>query len=197
MEFSLLADAVKSKSYDKIAGIYDELMLQYSAQGIAFQDEWPYAIHLLGHLYNNDINSARFLWKTIPAAIKEGRPELVAVWKIGQKLWTRDYAGVHEALREYEWSPEVRDIILSFSDLYTKRMFDLLVSAYSTISVQDTALFLGMNVGDATNYVLGQGWSLDPASQMLTVKKQAIVKEQKLDASKLQRLTEYVFHLEH
>nr|GLL45576.1 COP9 signalosome complex subunit 8 [Ipomoea trifida]GMD82944.1 COP9 signalosome complex subunit 8 [Ipomoea batatas] len=197
MEFSLLADAVKSKSYDKIAGIYDELMLQYSAQGIAFQDEWPYAIHLLGHLYNNDINSARFLWKTIPAAIKEGRPELVAVWKIGQKLWTRDYAGVHEALRDYEWSPEVRDIVLSFSDLYTKRMFDLLVSAYSTISVQDTALFLGMNVGDATNYVLGQGWSLDPASQMLTVKKQAIVKEQKLDASKLQRLTEYVFHLEH
>ncbi|XP_031115291.1 COP9 signalosome complex subunit 8 [Ipomoea triloba] len=197
MEFSLLADAVKSKSYDKIAGIYDELMLQYSAQGIAFQDEWPYAIHLLGHLYNNDINSARFLWKTIPAAIKEGRPELVAVWKIGQKLWTRDYAGVHEALREYEWSPEVQDIVLSFSDLYTKRMFDLLVSAYSTISLQDTALFLGMNVGDATNYVLGQGWSLDPASQMLTVKKQAIVKEQKLDASKLQRLTEYVFHLEH
>nr|GMD91631.1 COP9 signalosome complex subunit 8 [Ipomoea batatas] len=197
MEFSLLADAVKSKSYDKIAGIYDELMLQYSAQGIAFQDEWPYAIHLLGHLYNNDINSARFLWKTIPAAIKEGRPELVAVWKIGQKLWTRDYAGVHEALREYEWSPEVRDIVLSFSDLYTKRMFDLLVSAYSTISVHDTALFLGMNVGDATNYVLGQGWSLDPASQMLTVKKQAVVKEQKLDASKLQRLTEYVFHLEH
>nr|GMD92866.1 COP9 signalosome complex subunit 8 [Ipomoea batatas] len=115
MEFSLLADAVKSKSYDKIAGIYDELMLQ----GIAFQDEWPYAIHLLGHLYNNDINSARFLWKTIPAAIKEGRPELVAVWKIGQKLWTRDYAGVHEALRDYEWSPEVRDIVLSFSGKLT------------------------------------------------------------------------------
>lgn len=45
--------------------------------------------------------------------------------------------------------------------------------------------------------VLQHGWSVDPASQMLTVKKQVIVTEQKLDPSKLQRLTEYVFHLEH
>lgn len=42
-----------------------------------------------------------------------------------------------------------------------------------------------------------QGWAVDPASQMLTVKKRPIVTEQKLDASKLQNLTEYVFHLEH
>lgn len=45
--------------------------------------------------------------------------------------------------------------------------------------------------------VVQQGWNVDPASRMLTVKKQAIVMEQKLDPSKLQRLTEYVFHLEH
>lgn len=35
------------------------------------------------------------------------------------------------------------------------------------------------------------------ATGMLTVKKQPVVSEQKLDPSKLQRLTEYVFHLEH
>lgn len=45
--------------------------------------------------------------------------------------------------------------------------------------------------------VIQQGWILDPASQMLTVKKQQIVKEQKLDPGKLQNLTEYVFYLEH
>ncbi|OIW13614.1 hypothetical protein TanjilG_07956 [Lupinus angustifolius] len=76
-------------------------------------------------------------------------------------------------------------------------MFQLLLSAYSTISIHDTALFLGMNEDDATNYVLQQGWTVDHASKMLTVKKQPIVTEQKLDPSKLQRLTEYVFHLEH
>ncbi|KAF2319686.1 hypothetical protein GH714_018013 [Hevea brasiliensis] len=76
-------------------------------------------------------------------------------------------------------------------------MFQLLLSAYSTISIQDTAHFLGMNEDDAANYVMQQGWIVDPASGMLTVKKQLIVTEQKLDSSKLQRLTEYVFHLEH
>ncbi|KAG8646201.1 hypothetical protein MANES_10G133677v8 [Manihot esculenta] len=76
-------------------------------------------------------------------------------------------------------------------------MFQLLLSAYSTISIQDTAHFLGMNEDDATNYVMQQSWIVDPASRMLTVKKQQTVTEQKLDSSKLQRLTEYVFHLEH
>lgn len=197
MDFSLLSDAMASKSYHKIASICDDLMLQVSTQGIAFHDEWPYPIHLLGHLYVDDINSARFLWKSIPSSIKETSPELVAVWKIGQQLWMRNYAGVHEAIHGFNWSQEVCDLVASFSEHYTKKMFDLLLSAYSTISVQDTALFLGMNEDDATNYVLQQGWTVDPDSRMLTVKKQPVVKEQKIDPNKLQRLTEYVFHLEH
>lgn len=197
MDFSILKDAMASKSYDKIANICDDFMLQVAAEGTAFQDEWPYAIHLLGHIYVNDANSARFLWKSIPAAVKESQPEVGAVWKIGQRLWTRDYAGVHEAIHEPNWSADVQEFVASFAEVYTKRMFDLLISAYSTISIQDTALFLGMKEEEATNYVLQQGWSVDPASHMLTVKKQAIVADQKLDPSKLQRLTEYVFHLEH
>lgn len=197
MDFSLLSDAMASKSYDKIADICDNLILQVSTQGITFQDEWPYSIHLLGHIYIDDIDSARFLWKSIPSSVKESRPELVAVWKIGQRLWMRDHAGVHEAIRGFNWSQETRDLVASFSDVYTKKMFQLLLSAYSTISIQDASLFLGMNEDDATNYVLQQGWSVDPASRMLTVKKQPVVTEQKLDPSKLQRLTEYVFHLEH
>lgn len=197
MDYSALTEAMASKSYEKIADICTDLMLQASTEGIAFQDDWPYAIHLLGHIYVNDINSARFLWKTIPGVVKENKPEVGAAWKIGQRLWTRDYAGVYEAFREFNGSPEAQALVASFSELYTKRMFQLLQSAYSTISIQDAALFLGLKEDDATNYVLQHGWSVDPASQMLTVKKQAIVTEQKLDPSKLQRLTEYVFHLEH
>lgn len=197
MDFTPIKDAMTAKSYGKIADICDDLMLQVSTQGIAFEDEWPYTIHLLGHIYVDDINSARFLWKSIPPAIKERQPEVGAAWKIGQRLWTRDYAAVHEAIRGFEWSPEAQCIVAAFSELYTKKMFQLLLSAYSTISIQDTALFLGMSEDDVTNYVVEQGWTVDSASRMLTVKKQPIVTEQKLDPSKLQRLTEYVFHLEH
>ncbi|XVF52530.1 hypothetical protein PTKIN_Ptkin05aG0025800 [Pterospermum kingtungense] len=197
MDFSVLNEALASKSFDKIADICDNLMLQVAAEGVPFRDEWPFAIHLLGHIYIDDINSARFLWKSIPPAIKESQPELVAAWKIGQKLWTRDYAGVFEAIRGFDWTQQNRVLVAAFSELYTKRMFELMLCAYSTISIRDAAQFLGMSEEDATNYVLRQGWTVDPASQMLTVTKQAIVREQKLDPSKLQRLTEYVFHLEH
>ncbi|XP_062095490.1 uncharacterized protein LOC133801335 isoform X3 [Humulus lupulus] len=37
------------------------------------------------------------------------------------------------------------------AELYTKKMFQLLQSAYSTIRIQDTALFLGMNEDNSTN----------------------------------------------
>ncbi|AES63354.1 COP9 signalosome complex subunit 8 [Medicago truncatula] len=197
MDLSAVKTALESKSYDKIADICDNLMLQVAADGVAFHDEWPYSVHLLAHFYVHDINSARFLWKTIPSSIKESNPEVNAVWKIGQQLWLRNYGGVHEAVRGFEWSPELQCFISAFSELYTKEIFQLLVSAYSTISVEDAALFLGMSDDGATSYVLQQGWTVDNASRMLTVKKQPVVSVQKLDPCKLQQLTEYVFHLEH
>ncbi|XP_047168516.1 COP9 signalosome complex subunit 8-like [Vigna umbellata] len=114
-----------------------------------------------------------------------------------QKLWLCDYAGVNEAIRGFDWSQDVQGLVASFSELYTREMFQLLFSAYSTISIKDTALFLGTIEDDATNYVLQQGWTVDPASQMLIVKKQPVVTAQNLDHSKLQGLTEYVFHHKH
>ncbi|GAB2299224.1 COP9 signalosome complex subunit 8 [Dionaea muscipula] len=197
MDFTPLTEAMASKSYDNVADICDNLMLQVAAEGTAFQHEWPYAIHLLGHIYVDDINSARFLWKSIPAEVKEGKPEVAAAWSIGQKLWTRNYAGVHEAVRGFNWSLETQGLVAAFSDKYTRKMFQLVLAAYSTISVQDAALFLGMGEEDVTKYTLQEGWLLDSASGMLTVKKQPILSEQKVDPSKLQWLTEYVFHLEH
>ncbi|XP_004299964.1 PREDICTED: COP9 signalosome complex subunit 8 [Fragaria vesca subsp. vesca] len=197
MDFSPLSSALASKSYERIADICDDIMLQVAAEGVSFQEDWPYAIHLLGHIYAGDINSMRFLWKSMPSAVKENNREVQAAWRIGQKLWVRDYVGVYEAIHGFNWSQEAEGLVAAFSDLYTKKMFQLLQSAYSTISIQDTSLFLNMNDDDVKNYVQQQGWIVDPASQMITVKKQPIVTEQKLNPSKLQNLTEYVFHLEH
>ncbi|CAL5322812.1 unnamed protein product [Camellia sinensis] len=39
-------------------------------------------------------------------------------------------------------------------DVYTTKMFQLLLAAYSTISIQDASLFLGMNEDDATNCIV-------------------------------------------
>lgn len=60
-------------------------------------------------------NSARFLWKSIPLAMKDSQPELSAVWQIAQRLWIKEYSGVYEALRSFSWSPEVEAIVAAFS----------------------------------------------------------------------------------
>ncbi|CAN6452576.1 unnamed protein product [Victoria cruziana] len=197
LDLTPLKDAVSSRSYDKIADICDELRLQVASQGISYVDEWPYAIHLMGYMLVQDMNSARFLWKCIPNSAKESQPELVAVWAIGQRLWTRDYAGVYEALHGFDWSPEIQALVSTLTERYRNKIFQLLLNAYSTISVADTARFLGLSEEDATKYGLKHGWTIDPALQMLTVTKMPVVSEQKLDPGKLQSLTEYVFHLEH
>ncbi|XP_042435416.1 COP9 signalosome complex subunit 8-like [Zingiber officinale] len=197
MDLSPIQKDLASKCYSAVADTCDDLMLKLASRGIRYQDEWPFAIHLLGHVFANDLNSARFLWKSIPLEIKESRPEIVAVWKIGQCLWTRDYAGVYDAIRGFDWSAEITAMVVAFSENYTKKMFQMLNSAYSTISVTDVAHFLGMSEDRAIDYALQHGWKLDSSCKMVIVKKPKTVTERKLDPSKLQRLTEYVFHLEH
>ncbi|KAJ1375612.1 hypothetical protein SESBI_50813 [Sesbania bispinosa] len=115
MDLSTVTEALVSKSYDKVADICDNLMNQVAADGIPYQDDWPYAIHLLAYIYVHEINSARFLWKSIPSSIKESKPEVTAIWKIGQKLWLRDYTGVHEAIRGFDWGQELQGPVVSFS----------------------------------------------------------------------------------
>ncbi|KAK4793976.1 hypothetical protein SAY86_011970 [Trapa natans] len=114
-----LRDAVTSRSYTRIAYRFRRvegrchLSVLHKDRGCLRLSHAPGAT-LLGFCYRN---GARFLWKTIPAAIKERQPETVAAWKIGQKLWTRDYAGVHEALRSLDWSREARDLVNSLSNV--------------------------------------------------------------------------------
>ncbi|KAH7277871.1 hypothetical protein KP509_38G012800 [Ceratopteris richardii] len=117
-----------------------------AAKGLEKPSDWPYALHLLGHIYISDLNGARFLWKRVPSAVKQGQPELVAAWKIGQCLWTYDYAGVHEAFKGYSWSPAVQQIVAAIKDEYSKKNMILLSTAYSTISVTDAANFGGSSV---------------------------------------------------
>ncbi|AQK43691.1 COP9 signalosome complex subunit 8-like [Zea mays] len=196
MDLSAVQAALSDKSYTAVASLCDELLLQAASKGTN-TDEWPYSVHLLAHLYINDLNSARFFWKSLPQEVKDTRPELAAVWRIGQCLWNRDYAGVNTAAQGFEWGPDLTEFITAFLESYRQRIFKLLTSAYSTISVADVAHFMGMSEEDATNYAVQIGWSLGAATKMLTVKKPKAQINQKLDASKLQRLTECVFHLEH
>jgi COP9 signalosome complex subunit 8 len=52
------------------------------------------------------------LWRRIPEAVKLAEEELNAVWRIGQKMWQRDFYLVHIALAQTEnWSEPVAPIM--------------------------------------------------------------------------------------
>lgn len=197
MKFTLLHDAINSGRFAEIGSFCESLEIELAAKGLEKPDDWPYAVQLLGHIYVTDLNSARFLWKRIPGTVKQSHPELVAAWKIGQCMWTYDHAGVHKALRSYSWSPAVQQLVLAIAEEYSRRIMKLLSTAYSTISVSDAARFLGLTEDEAVKRTIQEGWTLDSVSKMLTVQFTSPVASQKLDASKLQNLTEYVFDLEH
>ena len=48
-----------------------------------------YGVHLMAYLLADDLNNARHCWRRIPTAVKEGAPELLSIWAIGQSLWKR------------------------------------------------------------------------------------------------------------
>ncbi|KAG5126983.1 hypothetical protein JHK82_027818 [Glycine max] len=198
MDFSSVRAALDSKSYDKVADVCDNLMLQVAADGIAYQDDWPYAIHLLSHIYVHDIIYVGTEINKIPVSLPQSKRASLKSLRFGKLVRSSGYVTMPECMRQsvaligLRNSKPYEDLNTNklFPELYAKEMFQLLLSAYSMISIKDTALFLGMNEDDATNYVLQQGWTVDPTSRMLIVKKQPVVTQQKLDPSKLQRLTE-------
>ncbi|GBG78248.1 hypothetical protein CBR_g26281 [Chara braunii] len=159
--------------------------------------DWPYGVHILGHVINHDLNSARFLWKRIPTNIKQSNQELAAVWAIVQKMWLRNRAQCHEAIRGFPWSPILQPVIAAVAEDYRESMYKLLCTAYSTISLADAAAFLGLPECDTVNLMVSRGCSIDPATKMLTVRARPTVTDQKTNMGHLQKLTEYVFHLEH
>ncbi|GBG69486.1 hypothetical protein CBR_g4180 [Chara braunii] len=142
-------------------------------------------------------NSARFLWKRIPTNIKQSNQELAAVWAIVQKMWLRNRAQCHEAIRGFPWSPILQPVIAAVAEDYRESMYKLLCTAYSTISLADAAAFLGLPECDTVNLMVSRGCSIDPATKMLTVRARPTVTDQKTNMGHLQKLTEYVFHLEH
>lgn len=55
-------------------------------------------------------SNARFLWKRIPAAIKQKDAELEKIWLVYNHLWNNDMPGFFKAI-SYEWSTNVAELM--------------------------------------------------------------------------------------
>ncbi|XP_064801196.1 COP9 signalosome complex subunit 8-like isoform X1 [Oncorhynchus masou masou] len=132
---------------------YDKLLEQCQTQeleapgGIATPQ--VYAQLLALYLLHNDMNNARYLWKRIPQAIKSGNPELTAVWAVGQRIWQRDFPGIYSAIAAHQWSENILPAMDALQETTRRRAYGLVAQAYTSITAEDFAAFVGYSVEEA------------------------------------------------
>jgi hypothetical protein len=56
-------------------------------------------------------NNARFLWKRIPAAVKQADNELSNVWQLVVHAWKREQPLFHKKIKETFWSDSLKPLI--------------------------------------------------------------------------------------
>ncbi|NP_001279060.1 COP9 signalosome complex subunit 8 [Callorhinchus milii] len=149
------------------------------------------------YLLHNDMNTARYLWKRIPQALKTANPELGGIWSVGQRIWQRDFPGIYSVISSHQWSETIQPIMESLRDATRRRAFGLVAQAYTSISADDLAAFVGLVVDEAVKAVLEQGWQADPTTRMVVPKKaESLPVPQIPNEQQLARLTDYVAFLE-
>ncbi|GAX73852.1 hypothetical protein CEUSTIGMA_g1302.t1 [Chlamydomonas eustigma] len=186
--------SLQERHYEQLSKILDACELESSNPHVL--EDWPCALHLLGHIYNQNLNDARFLWKRIPASVKQNNPELEAVWRLLQFAWSRQYQGLWQALQGYQWSTQLQPLIESLVIKMREHLLDLISTAYATVTPAKIALLCGMTQAETLSTCRLLGWQIDDSTGMCKVLPKN-TEGKKLDsAANLQQMTEYMIHLE-
>ena len=56
------------------------------------------------YLYEDDLCSAKFLWKRIPEQAKTEYADLSQIWDVGKAMWKGNLSDVFKLIDGYEWS---------------------------------------------------------------------------------------------
>ncbi|MEW5316589.1 MAG: hypothetical protein WDW38_007955 [Sanguina aurantia] len=138
----LVVTLMANLQFEQIAKSMDRLELE--ASSLNALDDWPHALHLLGHIHNKQLEDARFLWMRIPVAKKQDNPELQAVWALLQLLWNRKHKEIWPILQGHPWRAELQPLIEALSSRCRLDTQELVSAAYSSISPAAVGEMLGM-----------------------------------------------------
>eukprot|EP00887_Chlorella_sp_A99_P002720 scaffold6.g2720.t1 len=188
-----VADAMAAERYEDVASALDRMELEDPA---AFETPaWPRALHMLAHIFAFRLEDARFLYKRMTEELRTGDPEVAAAWALLQRLWVKDYELLWPAVHR-EWSPQVQPVAHALASRLRQRMLDLVGRAYSDLSPAKLAVLLGLSEQEAVQAALDQGWEVDAPSGLVLVKQRPAPQAEAATQHQLQRLAEYVVHLE-
>ena len=157
-----------------------------------------YAQLLAVYLYQNDLCNAKYLWKRIPSNLKTRCAELGQIWLVGQRMWQRDWPGIHVALT-VEWSQDVSDIMAALKDNVRERAITLVSKAYSSLDVTVFASMTGFTLEEARRVAIERGWTVDGSMvQPCKIEKEenSLDNEVCLTEDQLHKLTQFVSFLE-
>uniref|UniRef100_A0A3B3CEU2 COP9 signalosome complex subunit 8 n=1 Tax=Oryzias melastigma TaxID=30732 RepID=A0A3B3CEU2_ORYME len=150
-----------------------------------------YAQLLALYLLHND------MWVNRRTKHHSANPELTAIWTVGQHIWQRDFPGIYTAIAAHQWSESILPVMEALRESTRQRAYSLVAQAYTSITAEDFAAFVGYSVEEAVKGVVSQGWQADPTTRMVMPKKpdpppvSLVPNEQQLA-----RLTDYVAFLE-
>ncbi|KAL3137168.1 COP9 signalosome complex subunit 8 [Trebouxia sp. C0010 RCD-2024] len=134
---------IAAGQYGDVASQLDVMELQTTDL-----DQWPHTLQLLGHMYNGDIEDARFAWKRASDTHKQSS-ELKAALAVLQQLWNKNYQGVWPALTSFQWSESASPLVLAIATRQRQHAIQLVSCAYSSIQPARLAALTGSTPDEA------------------------------------------------
>lgn len=189
-----LQAAIANHQYDAVAKVLDNAELE--SRNPAVLEDWPHALHLLGHIYNNNLEDARFVWKRIPVHVRQNNQELQAVWRLLQHSWQRQYQGMWQALAAYQWSVQLQPFMAALAEKTRAQLMELISTAYSSVRPSKVAFICGMSEEEALSACVAQGWRFDAQTGTLHVLRAPAPLSTSNEQGTMACLSSYMVHLE-
>lgn len=124
------------------------------------------------YLLFNDLTSARFLWKRIPAEIKEQHNELSIIWLVGKYMWKRNYSEIYAVINSCPtWPNHLKNIMNLILESTRERAKELIAKAYSTILISDASKLLGLSHDDTLVLANNMNWTFEAETGYLLINK--------------------------
>lgn len=186
-----VSKVIAAGRYGDVAPELDALDLQTTNQ--ADLDQWPFTIHLLAHIYNGNLEDARFVWKRASSTHKQN-PQFQAAFAVLQQLWNKNYQGIWPALTSTQWSETALPLVHAIADSQRQHAVQLVSCAYSSIQPARLSALTGTSPQEALQIAQSQGWELN--GDVIVVNRKHLDNGSQAASDHLQNLTEFVVQLE-
>ncbi|XP_047142435.1 COP9 signalosome complex subunit 8 isoform X1 [Hydra vulgaris] len=157
-----------------------------------------YSQLLTFYLLENDIINAKFLWKRIPAPLKDNE-ELKNIWVIGKYLWKKDLVNIYSAISSYEWSTLISPLMKKLCEKLRESSLKLISKVYTVIKVESLCAMLGAQEEEVFTLISSFPWEVE---QNLIKIPQSTETKKNIECSSedsdklLKRLTDYIIFYE-